>query len=69
MITANFCECNNCQTVMYDQNPKTDANELDVTKYPDATEMQFMQGLIENDDNDLFWACPVCLTDEYLTDL
>lgn len=54
---------------MFDQNPQTDAVKHDIANYPNAIEMQFMQGLIKSEDNDLFWACPICLTDDNLTDL
>lgn len=62
MFTDNFCKCANCDTVLFDMNPQVDANEYPLEQYPDAKEMIFME-------NELFWACPECLTDEHLIDL
>lgn len=66
METANLCKCNNCDSILIDQNPQTGAKEHILAG--NELEMQFMQGLVENEE-DLFWACPICLTDGYLTDL
>ena len=67
METANLCKCNNCDSILIDQNPKIGAKEHALTG--NELEMQFMQGLVEHSEDGLFWACPTCLTDAYLTDL
>lgn len=76
-----LCKCNNCDSILVDKNPQTDAIELKVPE--NAKEMVKLgspMGFIvpESDaldisrywdiDPDLFWSCPECLTDEYLTD-
>lgn len=66
---ATFCQCTNCETIMFDQNPQTGAKQYKISDFPNATEMQYMQLLIENQDSDIYWACPICLTDENLIDL
>jgi len=67
--TAYLCKCNKCDIIMFDQNPQVGAT-LHKPK-GDEVEMQYVQGLNNETtgDQEMFWACPVCLTDEYLTDL
>lgn len=61
-MKAKLCKCNNCDTVMIDQNPKTDTPELEV---PDnATDMQFI-----DEEGGGYWGCPVCDDDGYLMDI
>jgi len=66
---AHLCKCNNCGTVMIDQNPQVGAKLHKLTGQ--EVEMQYIKGLVEsnNVDEEFFWACPVCLTDGYLTDM
>lgn len=52
---------------MIDQNPQVGAKEHVLTGSEE--EMQFMQGLIENGNPEMYWACPVCYSDENLIDL
>jgi hypothetical protein len=68
MKDTNLCKCNNCGSILIDQNPQVNAPLYNLKNHPEAIEMQYMQGLVENDDPDLVWACPVCLTDGFLTD-
>ncbi len=60
---VNLCKCNNCGTIMIDQNPQIGAPAFvgDVTKIAD---MQY----IDNKEEGGFWACGICETDGYLTD-
>lgn len=72
--TANLCKCNNCNSILIDQNPQVGAKEF----YLKGTEleMQYNPGLrMEDEDdeeddnlNDRFWVCPVCMTDANLDD-
>ena len=62
MVTE-LCKCNNCGNILIDENPQVDAvkyelqgNELNMVQYKDES-------------GDLFWACPVCESDDYLLDL
>lgn len=57
----NLCFCNNCETVLEDENPQTGARE-----YPDFILSKEM--VRETDDDGEHWACPVCKTDAYLND-
>ena len=61
-ISANLCKCNNCGSVLIDENPQYGAVFHPVPT--NAIEMEY----ITNDDGS-FWACPNCQTDEYLIDL
>lgn len=61
-----LCKCNNCETVMFDENPTKsgfDFNEADIATYqPDS--MVYLK-----DETGYFWGCPKCKTDDYLADL
>ena len=56
--------CKYCDTIMYDENPQIDAKFLDTTNLV-VLEMV----ALEDGVGGFFWACPLCLTDSYLTDL
>lgn len=58
----NLCKCNNCGTILFDENPQINAKKHD-TKLINPSNMI----LIKN-DNDQFWACPKCNTDNFLID-
>jgi hypothetical protein len=65
-MKANICKCNNCDTLLIDENPQVGANQLIV---PDST-----PGLIRMKEPEAcgggeFWACPNCKTDSFLADL
>ncbi len=70
--TANLCKCNNCDSILIDQNPQVNAKEY----YLKGTEleMQYNPGLRMEDEedednlNERFWVCPICMTDGYLDD-
>jgi hypothetical protein len=61
-----LCKCNNCDTILLDQNSQISAEKhlVDHTKIDD---MQYIKD--ENSqDQEYFWGCPICMTDSYLTD-
>lgn len=64
-----LCKCNNCETIMVDENPQVGAKRYLVrdgkTHLNEVVEQ--MERL--DDMGTEFWGCPNCLTDEYLTDL
>jgi len=66
--TANLCKCNNCDSILIDQNPQINAKEY----YLKGTEleMQYIPSIIEKGNvvDGAFWACPICMTDGYLDD-
>lgn len=62
-MKANLCKCNNCDSILIDQNSQIGANEYDLSG--EEIEMQYMQ----DEDGEYFWACPLCETDDYLIDL
>lgn len=66
-MKANFCVCNNCGSVLLDKNPQINALELDINEY---LEMVLLEDEPQQSGESLmFWACPKCLTDSYLSDL
>lgn len=77
-----LCKCNNCDTVLIDRNPQDDAKQFSLEGKEQEmvllgspygailTAQEAIQEAYEYKiEPDLFWACPNCLTDEYLTDL
>lgn len=66
---AHLCKCNNCGTVMIDQNPQINGTLHELKG--NEVEMQYVPALIETtiQEKEYFWACPICLTDDYLNDL
>ena len=72
---THICKCNNCETIMFDENPTGEPN-VSMKKYRHASAMvqlkdtEGLENIVEGIvDDSYFWACPVCLTDSYLTDL
>ena len=57
-----LCTCNNCDKTFIDMNPKADA----YTKFNTENYKELKQ---VSDKGEVIWACPICLTDEYLKDL
>lgn len=53
-----ICKCNNCGGLFLDTNPQTNAKKFDVDKL----------SLDELESIDDMRACPVCRTDEFLSD-
>jgi len=64
--TAKLCKCNNCDSILIDENPQVDAKEHELTGI--EKNMEYVKDE-EAQDCDYFWACPECLTDGYLVDL
>jgi len=62
METDYLCKCNNCETVMIDENPQTNAEKHPLTGKEVEMEYFYEKG-------DRCWGCPVCKTDAYLKDL
>lgn len=67
-----LCICNNCLSVMVDENP-SDRAEFE-TKNLELVDMEFLteDSLEPGEDEDQgagFWGCPKCLTDGYLMDV
>lgn len=58
-----LCKCNNCNSILLDQNPQTGAVKQELSRFPTIKHMKYVKN-----GEDSFWACPICQTDEYLTD-
>lgn len=63
------CKCNKCGSLLIDENPRHDTekkaivgSELSMVYLVDETESV-------NNETNYFWACPICLTDEYIMDI
>lgn len=73
IFKANLCKCNNCDLLLVDQNPQTDAIEYPIfedknrqwvnSENVGVAEMEYLE-----DEDGGYWGCPVCETDGYLTD-
>lgn len=67
---AELCRCNNCMSILIDENPRDGAK-----KYDAACAEGSLKQFVDMSDNDTshdihyFWGCPNCGTDEYLTDI
>ena len=75
-----ICRCNNCSSILIDKNPQIDAIKYDI--YIDANkefvledgitnvlEMEYLKDPNSTTEDEHFWACPKCKTDDYLFDL
>lgn len=60
-----LCKCNNCDEIWEDMNPSCNSFEIDPDK---LNEIPLPLELFE-DDGDHFWGCPICETDDYLSDI
>lgn len=58
---VHLCFCCNCNTLMLDKNPQTNA-----PLFP--TEDRFVEMQYMTDEYGGFWGCPICNTDAYLMD-
>lgn len=65
---SHLCKCNNCETVMIDENAQVGAvlHELNGTE---VKMKQITEPTTKADGQTYFCGCPICLTDDYLTDL
>lgn len=59
-MKTTLCRCNNCYSILVDENPQIGAIEYLI---------EDSLVLYMDKDADGFWICPVCGTDEYLIDL
>ena len=59
-----LCKCNNCDFILLDENPQVGA----IAKETNGTELNMIQIFDEN-GLFLYWGCPKCETDNYLTDI
>ena len=60
--TTQLCRCNNCFTIMFDENP---SDQIALVA-PSAT---VNMKKFEHEEGDSLWGCPECGTDEYLMDI
>lgn len=63
MSKEHLCRCNNCMTIMYDENSASNSKKIEV---PDNV-VNMVKA--KQPDGDVVWACPKCLVDDYLMDL
>ena len=54
-----LCKCNNCETIMFDENPATESNLVDIENIDGIENMHYHHD---------HWVCPKCGTDDYLVD-
>ena len=59
--TASLCYCNNCEKTLIDKNP-SDQIELPIP-------LNTKELVLIKEDEDYFWVCPFCQSDENLIDL
>lgn len=66
-----FCKCNNCDNILYDENPPTGSEKMFNQQFEqDPLKMVYIDDCGDIDCSICgFWVCPVCFTDDYLTDL
>lgn len=60
MRKANICKCNNCDNTLIDNNPQINAPEFNLI----GNELNMCWSVMQQ-----AWVCPICLTDDYLTDV
>lgn len=59
-MKAHLCKCNNCDSILLDQNPQVWAKEQETKDYPTIKNMMWKEDQ---------WVCFICETDAYLKDL
>ena len=64
-MKTELCKCNNCNSIMYDENPQVGATKIDVT----TIDIEILPMELLNEGGDSFWGCGNCQTDAYLTDI
>jgi len=63
-MEAKICKCNNCDAILYDENPKIWQKAVEIDNLGQkVVEMELLE-----EDGESFWACPNCQTDAYLMD-
>ena len=58
-----LCICNNCDTVLIDENPQVGAKKHKLKGGEQSMEQ------LEASEGEFIWVCPKCGTDGFLTDL
>jgi hypothetical protein len=75
LFDTELCKCNNCELLLVDKNPQINAQ-----KYPVyvAHDLHWMSSenievlpmeMFYNKLGFSFWGCPICETDDFLTDI
>ena len=59
-----LCKCTNCSSILYDENPDTTQELIEI----DNIEQPILPMEQLNEDGDTFWGCGNCQTDSYLID-
>lgn len=57
-----LAKCNNCNSILIDENPKTDAVKHELS----GAELEMIK---VGEGEDSHWACPNCMTDEHFMDI
>jgi hypothetical protein len=65
-MKANLCKCNNCDSILIDENPQIDAIEYDLSKLPKIKPL--IMDYLEIEGEGIYPVCPKCKTDDYLSD-
>lgn len=74
-IESPLCHCNNCETILIDENPQVNAKIYTIIdnyceSFPNKKiEMMAYMKDKNSQDQQHFWYCPICETDDYLIDL
>jgi hypothetical protein len=65
--TFNLCKCNGCGSTLFDENPQSEAPKFELK----GGELDMVQLKEETDgvDDEYYWACPICKTDDNLMDM
>lgn len=66
METIHLCKCNNCEETFVDTNPQIEAKEYPIDA---ARNRRSLVQVKDEETEEVFWACPNCKTDAYLTDI
>ena len=59
-----LCVCNNCMSLLLDENPLEKATKFDIKSLPED-----VKALTMGKDEDGYSVCPICGTDEFLMDI
>lgn len=61
-----LCKCNQCELIMFDENPSEDAVKVEIDTLPEPP--SHMEQMYDSWSEDYFWGCPNCRDDSYLSD-
>ncbi len=62
----NLCKCSNCDNIIFDENPQVEAPEYSNEDIKALAPLHMEKNT--DDPENSFWMCPICLTDDFLTD-